>query len=93
MEIYDTYHLNRLAKNEVSFDSIYCKIVLPAVLKEIQALETDYLKPSWIIKHRAIEPLEYAGLLDCRREKIKLSPEIVLLKSSPLYEKFIRFEM
>jgi len=90
---YTIYHLNRLGKNEVSFDSIYRKIILPAVLKELQALETDYLKPSWIIKHRAIEPLEYAGLLNCRREKIKLFPEIVSLKISPLYEKFVRFEM
>jgi len=90
---YTIYHLNRLAKNEVSFDSIYSKIVLPAVFKELQAIETDYLKSSWIIKHRIIEPLEYAGFLECKREKVKFLPEIVALKTSSMYEKFIQFKI
>jgi hypothetical protein len=90
---YTIYHLNRLAKNEVSFDGVYRKIILPAVLKELEACETEYIKTNWIIKHRVIEPLEYAGLLNCKREKVKLLPEIVSLKISPLYEKFVQFEM
>jgi hypothetical protein len=90
---YTIYHLNRLAKNKASFDNIYCKIILPAVFKELQAVETDYLKSSWIVKHRVIEPLEYAGLLDCHREKIKLFPEVISLKISPLFRNFVSFRL
>jgi len=90
---YTFYHLSHLAKKQTSFDDICCKITLPAVLKELEAIETEYLKPSWIIKHRVIEPLEYAGLLNCRREKIVLFPEITSLEISSLFEKFLDFKL
>ncbi len=90
---YTIYQLNRLAKNQVIFDKIYHNLILPAVLTELQAIETEYIKSGWIIKRRTIEPLEYAGLLECTREKLDFLPEISSLKISPLFEKFLHFKL
>ncbi len=90
---YTLYHLNRLAKDEVDFDKIYRKIVLPSILKEFDRNSTEFMRTSWIIRYRIIEPLEFAGLLDCTREKVKFLTEIVSLKTSKFLRKFIRFQL
>ena len=91
--IYSIYHVGRLAKKNVRIEKISRSLVLPAVLGELELFSTDYLSPEKIICYRVIEPLEYAGLIECTREKKHWFQEIVSLKTASLYKKLIRFEL
>lgn len=90
---YTIYHLWNIADNEIRLDESYRKLILPAVMEEVDYIAKGLIHPSFIIRQRVIEPLEYAGLLDCKREKVKLFPEIVSVRVSQLFKRYISFEM
>jgi hypothetical protein len=54
-------------------------------------IHKSWLAPEWIIEMKVVDPLEWAGLVQCRREKVKYLFEIKEIKTTELYHKFVQF--
>jgi hypothetical protein len=89
---YSIYHISRLANKHIEFEKIHAKIVLPAVLQELERINQGFVPVSLIIHRGVIESLDFAGLLDCKRNSDKYYSEVVAFKTSKLFEKYITFE-
>ena len=91
---YTFYQLSKLAKKQMNMAGLAPRIFLPAVMKEINTqLTSPYAKVEWLIRTRIIEPLEIFGLIECSRKKQKGYSEIEKIKKTPLFDKFMKFEL
>ncbi|MFC1677430.1 hypothetical protein ACFL3G_10270 [Planctomycetota bacterium] len=90
---YSLHVLNRKTVGSVKMEKLTREIFLPAVLDEIN---DDISKPKRLghLAHlRVIEPLEAFGLLECEWEEDKFTlPQIVVVKKTGLFDKFMRFK-
>lgn len=89
---FSLYQAGKLSSSILQYDALFSKYVLPQVLEEIRRTVIPYIQPRWVIARRVIEPMEYAGLVQCSRVKNDYLTEIVTMQTTTLYQKFIRFE-
>lgn len=89
---FSLYRLGKSKDYEGSIRAMAKRLVLPGVYDDIcKRIHKSWLKPEWIIEIKVIDPLEWAGLITCRREKVKYLYEIKEIKTTDLYHKFVRF--
>ncbi|NLH18249.1 MAG: hypothetical protein GX455_16865 [Phycisphaerae bacterium] len=89
---FSIYRLGKSKDHQGSIKAIAQRLVLPGVYDDIcKRIHKSWLKPEWIIETKVIDPLEWAGLITCRREKVKYLYEIKEIKTTELYHKFVRF--
>jgi hypothetical protein len=88
---YSFYRLSRIADDFVNMEELFDEILLPTVRDEIREKLPPILKVEWLIESRIIGPLTGFGLLECR-SKEKRYREIVAVRKTALFDRFMRWE-
>ncbi len=65
------------------------KILLPAVINEVNAALSEHMKIEWILRSRILKPLEGFGLLECQYRKKEWRSEIWEVRKTALFDKFV----
>ncbi len=86
---YSLYRLGEECNNYQKIEKLPKKVFLPAVREEIDKNPLLQRFPSWVLTSRIIEPLEEFGLLECQYKKDDLHSEVVKVRKSKLFDKFI----
>lgn len=87
---FSIYQISCLANKETEFKSISREIIMPAMLTQLEQLPQDFVSVNSMIYRSIIEPLEFAGLLECKVGAESCS-ESASLKTNSLFRKYISF--
>jgi len=90
---YSLYRISQFCNNYGSLEGLLHNIFLPAVLVKIQDTMGPKREWTWAVETRIVRPLEDFGLLESKRKKEKYSYEIVAVRKTPLFDKFMKFEL
>jgi len=72
-------------------EELFDEILLPAVRSEIRKKLPPILKVKWLVQSRIVGPLAGFGLLECRYKEERYR-EIVAIRKTQLFDKFMRWE-
>jgi hypothetical protein len=90
---YTLYQLSVICNDFVPVKNMFEKIVLPAVQEEIRQEPVITREIGWLLQSRILEPLINFGLIEGKIKKSKHVEDIVKVRKSPLYDKFMSFEL
>ncbi len=90
---YSFHVLNKKTVGSVKTKKIRQKIFLPTVLDDINDDISEPKRLGHLAHLRVIEPLESFGLLECKWEEDKFAlPQIIAVKKTGLFDKFMQFK-
>lgn len=89
---YSFYRLKEIADSYIGVKDLVDTILLPAVRQEVIAELTKQMRIEWLLVARIIRPLEGFGLLECEYRKKEWRDEIVKVRKTRLFDKFVRKE-
>ena len=89
---YSLYRIGKVACDYVNMEDLSDEILLPAVKTEVMASLSQYMRMEWILASRIIRPLQSFGLLECSYGKTNWRTEIVKVRKTGLFDKFIKFK-
>jgi hypothetical protein len=90
---YSFHVLNKKSVRSVETKKLTQEIFLPAVLNEINDDISEPKRLEHLAHLRIIEPMEAFGLLECEWEEDKFAlPQIVTVKKTSLFDKFMQFK-
>jgi len=88
------YQLSVNCNDFVSTDiNLFRKIVLPAAQEEIRQKRIIIREIGWLLQSRILKPLINFGLIEGKIEKSKHVENIVEVRKTPLFDKFMGFEL
>jgi len=90
---YTFYRLSMICSEYTAVENMFNKIVLPAVHDEIHHNEIVISNIGWLLRARILEPLIDFGLIEGKMEKGEYVEEIVEVRKTPLFDKFMGFEL
>jgi len=73
--------------------NLFHKIVLPAVREQIRQERIIIREIGWLLQSRILKPLINFGLIEGRIEKGEYVENILEARKTPLYDKFMSFEL
>jgi len=86
--------LDRLAGDWSPWDDLVPRLILPAVRHEIEAWDKEHFLAG-MARLRIIEPLEAFGLIecDCAVDVTPILPKLTRIRTTHLFDQFIRIEL
>lgn len=89
---YSIYRLGEIADEYRSMEGLAEKILLPAVLKEVEEGTSQYVKTEWILRSRILRPLQEYGLVELKYKQVERISQIEAVRKTGLFDRFIRCE-